>query len=490
MMNNEYYKYLQQLQAQALQQEAAAQATPAMPGDPNFRGPMSPPIEEIEVTAQKRQPGFFPSRIGRAMARGGGFDMTDAQKRGVYTPEEKAQFRADRNQGIGKMLFSLSDAFAGRPIAENFMAREEYAKQQELRNKKLAEQQRIREAIMNDPNIPESMKELFANDTNLYGEYSLQKMQQEAELKKQEQERAKRIEAMRATNVPLDQIILTESGVPQSIIDDLIDKQNAKKERIIESLEGSQTELKASAERASKISGLQSQGFSRIEAASIIDDDLSASDITKIREQRNATSGITLSQIEDRVNTEREKGNPITRKAPADDLANLSEAHGSYLFGDAFQENILNRAARGIFGAEPADETGAAVRTKKELDERVLQITTQNYSGRPSVFLLEQIKELIPPIGTSDKDAAESYSKISTRVDGYLGDLKREIESGQYTGNQLSNMKTDYRRLYSLSQDLKTAVGGLYDSEGAVVSPMQNMSSQGTYDNYYENKSN
>ena len=162
MMNNEYYKYLQQLQAQALQQEAAAQATPAMPGDPNFRGPMSPPIEEIEVTAQKRPPSFFPSRIGRSMARGGGFQMTDAQKRGVYTPEEKAQFRTDRNQGIGKMLLGLSDAFAGRPIAENFMAREEYAKQQELRNKKLAEQQRIREAIMNDPNIPQSQKEMLA----------------------------------------------------------------------------------------------------------------------------------------------------------------------------------------------------------------------------------------------------------------------------------------------------------------------------------------
>ena len=161
-MNNEYYKYLQQLQALALQQEAAAQSSPPMPGDPSFVGPLSPPIEEIEVTAQKRPPSFFPSRIGRAMARGGGFDMTDAQKRGVYTPEEKAQFRTDRNQGIGKMLLGLSDAFAGRPIAENFMAREEYAKQQELRDKKLAEQQRIREAIMNDPNIPQSQKEMLA----------------------------------------------------------------------------------------------------------------------------------------------------------------------------------------------------------------------------------------------------------------------------------------------------------------------------------------
>jgi len=161
----EYLRIMQQMNDLSFQPTKKVSQTPVttpMPGDPNFRGPMSPPIEEIEVTAQKRQPGFFPSRIGRAMARGGGFDMTDAQKRGVYTPEEKAQFRTDRNQGIGKMLLGLSDAFAGRPIAENFMAREEYAKQQELRDKKLAEQQRIKEAIMNDPNIPQSQKEMLA----------------------------------------------------------------------------------------------------------------------------------------------------------------------------------------------------------------------------------------------------------------------------------------------------------------------------------------
>lgn len=447
------------------------------------------PLEEIVVNAQRR-PSFFPSRIGRAMARGGGFLMDENTEQGKFTTQEVQDFKAARNRGLGQMLLDISDAFAGRNIAEGSMKRRQFQQQQQERQRKMQEQERIRQAIMNDPNIPQSQKELFANDLNLYGQYSLQQMQQEAELKKQEQERAQRIRAMEAANIPLDQIILSESGVPQSIINDLIAKQNAKEERTIEALEESQTELKASAERADKISGLQSQGFSRIEAASIIDGDLSASDITKIREQRNATSGTTLSQIEEDVNREREKFNPITKKAPADDLANLSEAHGSYLFGDAFQENVWNRTARGVFGIEPAYETGAAVRTKKELDERVLQITTQNYSGRPSVFLLEQIKELIPPIGTSDKDAAESYSKISTRVDGYLGDLKREIESGQYTGNQLSNMKTDYRRLYSLSQDLKTAVGGLYDREEVVVEPSQNMPSQGKYDDYYENKSN
>jgi len=156
-MNNEYYKYLQQLQAQALQQEAAAQSSPPMPGDPSFVGPLSPPIEEIEVTAQKRPPGFFPSRIAKSMARGGGHNMTDAQKRGVYTPAEQAQFRTDRNQGIGKMLLGLSDAFAGRPIEQGFMQRQQYEQQQNEIQKKKAQY----EAVLNDPSLPPDQRRLL-----------------------------------------------------------------------------------------------------------------------------------------------------------------------------------------------------------------------------------------------------------------------------------------------------------------------------------------
>jgi len=156
-MNNEYYKYLQQLQALALQQEAAAQSSPPMPGDPSFVGPLSPPIEEIEVTAQKRPPGFFPSRIAKSMARGGGHNMTDAQKRGVYTPAEQAQFRTDRNQGIGKMLLGLSDAFAGRPIEQGFMQRQQYEQQQNEIQKKKDQYN----AIINDKNTPPETKRLL-----------------------------------------------------------------------------------------------------------------------------------------------------------------------------------------------------------------------------------------------------------------------------------------------------------------------------------------
>jgi len=156
-MNNEYYKYLQQLQAQALQQEAAAQSSPPMPGDPSFVGPLSPQIQPVQVTAQPRPKSFFPSRVAKSMARGGGHNMTDAQKRGVYTPAEQAQFRTDRNQGIGKMLLGLSDAFAGRPIEQGFMQRQQYEQQQNEIQKKKAQY----EAVLNDPSLPPDQRRLL-----------------------------------------------------------------------------------------------------------------------------------------------------------------------------------------------------------------------------------------------------------------------------------------------------------------------------------------
>lgn len=83
--------------------------------------------------------------------------MTDAQKRGVYTPEEKAQFRTDRNQGIGKMLLGLSDAFAGRPIEQGFMQRQQYEQQQNEIQKKKDQYN----ALINDEDLPPDQRRLL-----------------------------------------------------------------------------------------------------------------------------------------------------------------------------------------------------------------------------------------------------------------------------------------------------------------------------------------
>ena len=121
------------------------------------RPSLLPSIEQIDVTAQKRPPSFFPSRMGKAMARSGGHNMTDAQKRGVYTPQEEQAFRASKNQGVRNLLMSLSDAFLGKDIEQGAMQRQEFQQEQKEITAKKAQYN----AIINDKNTPPETKRLL-----------------------------------------------------------------------------------------------------------------------------------------------------------------------------------------------------------------------------------------------------------------------------------------------------------------------------------------
>jgi len=138
-----------------------------MPGRANEKQPtdvtaqkspsLLPSIEQIDVAAQKRPPSFFPSRMGKAMARSGGHNMTDAQKRGVYTPQEEQAFRASKNQGVRNLLMSLSDAFLGKDIEQGAMQRQEFQQEQ----KEIAAKKAQYNAIINDKNTPPETKRLL-----------------------------------------------------------------------------------------------------------------------------------------------------------------------------------------------------------------------------------------------------------------------------------------------------------------------------------------
>jgi len=109
------------------------------------------------MSPHKKDPTFFPSRMGQAMARSGGHNMTDAQKRGVYTPQEEQAFRASKNQGVSNLLMSLSDAFLGKDIEQGAMQRQEFQQKQ----KEVAAKKAQYNAIINDPNTPPETKRLL-----------------------------------------------------------------------------------------------------------------------------------------------------------------------------------------------------------------------------------------------------------------------------------------------------------------------------------------
>jgi len=353
-----------------------------------------------------------------------------------------------KNQKAAIIMGALSDIFRGQDPTQNTVLRQQQMVAMQERAKQQQKQERIRQAITNDPNIPQSLKELFANNLNLYGQYSLQQMQQEAELQKQEQERDQRIKAMKAANIPLDQIILTESGVPQPIINDLIARQNA--QRLEE--EQSDTRLK-------QISNLMSEGFTQTEAQSIVDDDLSASDITKIREERNRPDLLkTTDQLDDEVYE--------TKGMVSEGLKNLHEAFG-------VQDAIQTGLAKGLGPVSPwqiAPETTEANAARGVLNERVREKFLSEYSGRPSVYLNTRIDMLLPQTSyMTELEAKQKYSEVRRVLKQGLAEMKGKLDSGYYQGNELLEVQEQYKDIQSIVKDLDVGInaldtGGKYDS--------------------------
>jgi len=94
-------------------------------------------LEEMQKRQQQQQQNRFavqePRRINSFFARGGGFTPDQAQqealKRGFFNTQAEAdayeqQQRQARNIGLGNMLMSLSDAFAGRNIGAEAQQRQ------------------------------------------------------------------------------------------------------------------------------------------------------------------------------------------------------------------------------------------------------------------------------------------------------------------------------------------------------------------------------
>tara|TARA_R110000796_G_scaffold69839_1_gene159016 strand:- start:2031 stop:3302 length:1272 start_codon:yes stop_codon:yes gene_type:complete len=410
----------------------------------------------------------FGGKVGDTFANMGSTPL------GNLTPEQ--QRRQNQMQGLrnlGEQFQMLGAMQSNRPQQAAFIQNQIKQREIDARN------QQLRSSIENDESIDPNLKILMGQNPELYGRHKLS-LEQEGRAKSAQLEEENRLAEMQGLKQLRQKQALQDIGLTETQISLFQNAGMTMKD--IQALSDPESDIKQKIKekrmiRASEIQDKIDAGFNRDEAIAIVDN-ISDRFLESDDKQQS------LEDIRKEVNNARNKVDDITNKAPADDLANLKDAHGSYLLGDAFQENIFNLGARKIFGSEPADETGAAVRGKRELDERILQITTQNYSGRPSVFLLEQIKGLIPPINTSDKDAGESYSKIFNRVNGYLKDLEREIQSGSFKGTDLINLKTDYRRIYSLSKDLETAVGGLFNNTGVSIGVKSN-SSKGQYDNFY-----
>lgn len=103
------------------------------------------------------------SQIQQAQTR----NLLDTIAQAETRKQQQAQTEANnlnRREGIGNLLFALSDAFAGRDIGTGFLERQEFlrlrAEAERQRQEELERQQQLREFITN-ANIPDSQKLLL-----------------------------------------------------------------------------------------------------------------------------------------------------------------------------------------------------------------------------------------------------------------------------------------------------------------------------------------
>lgn len=123
-----------------------------------------------------------PRRINSFFARGGGFTPDQAQqealKRGFFETQADAntyeqQQRNARNVGLGNMLYSLSDAFAGRNIGAEAQQRQANTlamqQAQEQRNQQARFIQQV-DDLVDDKEITETMGEYIKMNPDFLGE--------------------------------------------------------------------------------------------------------------------------------------------------------------------------------------------------------------------------------------------------------------------------------------------------------------------------------
>ena len=143
-------------------------------------------LEEMQKRQQQQQQNRVavqePRRINSFFARGGGFTPNQAQqealKRGFFNTQAEAdayeqQQRQARNIGLGNMLMSLSDAFAGRNIGAEAQQRQAnmiaMQQAQEQRNQQARFIQQVDDLVDNNE-ITETMGEYIKTNPDFLGE--------------------------------------------------------------------------------------------------------------------------------------------------------------------------------------------------------------------------------------------------------------------------------------------------------------------------------
>lgn len=170
------------------------------------------------------------------------------------------------------------------------------------------------------------------------------------------------------------------------------------------------------------------------------------------------------------------------------DYSNLDQAFGPV---DAFQENIINKPSRFLFGADPAGDTAAAIRDRDNLNLEILATLANDYTGRPSNLLLGEIKKNIPEgSATSEADAFQKYSNFKIQTQSRIANLEQGIRSENVSDATKEKYREELVKSKTLLKKLEAATASLAPKDSVSVKADTNFVSEGKYNNYFINKGN
>ena len=291
----------------------------------------------------------------------------------------------------------------------------------------------------------------------------VQQLKQQRDIKKQQEEREKRLKALAENNPGFAKMyeLFGEKGLSSAFLSQLEAEENQKI-------------------RQNQINSFINAGISA-EDASLLAAGLSVDDIKSLRSKETTSQNI-IDNVSEEVEVVAEETNY------ADAYSNLDEAFGP---ADAFQENFLNRPFRFLFGADPAGETGAAVRARNALNLEIKAILAADYTGKPSNLLLQEIEKILPTsTATSEKDAYEKYLNLLQRTKSRAKNLEQGIRS-EITSDA---NKEKYRELLfktrELEKKLDAAVLSLKPKDKEALEPPEDFGFDpgGRYTGLYTNE--
>tara|TARA_R100001460_G_scaffold86173_1_gene127612 strand:+ start:158 stop:1255 length:1098 start_codon:yes stop_codon:yes gene_type:complete len=170
------------------------------------------------------------------------------------------------------------------------------------------------------------------------------------------------------------------------------------------------------------------------------------------------------------------------------DYSNLDQAFGPV---DALQENVINKPARFLFGADPASDTAAAIRDRDNLNLEILATLANDYTGRPSNLLLGEIKKNIPEgSATSEADAFQKYSNFKIQTQSRIANLEQGILSDAVGDATKEKYREELVKSKVLLKKLEAATASLAPKDSVSVEPTKNFVSEGKYNNYFINEGN